>query len=48
VAAADVLTFHAGLGRAGAQAAVFIAWSVGLTAYLLAVCARRPALQPAR
>jgi hypothetical protein len=48
VVAADVITFHAGLGRGDAQAALFIAWSVGLTAYLVAVCARRPALEPAR
>jgi hypothetical protein len=47
VIAADVVTFHGGLGRGGAQAALFIAWSVGLTTYLLAVCARRLALEPA-
>lgn len=41
VVALDWITFHAGLGRRGLQAAVYLAWSLILTGYLIAACARR-------
>jgi Glycosyltransferase family 87 len=41
VVALDLLTFHAGLGRAGLQATIFLLWVLPLTGYLLAVAAAR-------
>jgi hypothetical protein len=39
--ALDALTFHGTVGYAGAEAAVYLAWVLPLTAYLIAVSAQR-------
>jgi hypothetical protein len=42
VIALDWLTFHAGLGQGGLQAAAFAAWSLVMFAYLPVCSAKRP------